>query len=820
MFGFYFALALNIAIMVYGFYQGRPLRLTHGVNWEGYVCGQENKCQAGEPGCVGGIYSGVVDKPFMAFCGSPGRQGFYPKYIIEGSTVCTDKCPHTNAAADQQTWACLMPAYHNFTSYKNGKLPVQGGASLVDNVETLEMTLTQSVTNQLSYPTQEYGGRFCMPSDNHPGGTELRKVIMNGPWGAYYRPLVSLGSLEHAWPLLLCSGGLALILGLVFYSLLQRCAGMVIFISMVGATILTCAAALVFLFCLLKDMNDTNDFYFKFNPITSVYTGTEATVYSCVTGVVLLLLTVVFGAMTANSLAAIDESVGLIDACIDCICESRPDDPPYISMGQKPYSRGCGLRLLFPLCTVLMYLASFVVFGVGLFYVGSVGDRDRSEISINGNDLQGLQRVFKKQWWEQWALWYYIAFMYFLYECIVQVSHFNLAYIVSCWYFTEVTEEKVDASPALAKQMGGKGVKQTMVRIGELPDGNAGLRPAAIYGGGGGQKFLVAQVGKKGPGLGRNDLVQFKYTKKDAPSIWNGIPGMLSVLVYHMGSITKGAPLIAVMRIFRMPAQCIQGFLFRIQDEGKGQAFSPDAHTNNLKGCLSLMSACIDHVFGRFSKTAFTHLVLCGGGEDGWQGFTESAEASFSFLIKAGGSIAHLYGSLGLYELFGSLAIALFSTWVSWFISVADCFHEINAGPNGMNWQLEDRMATLLACFALAFIIGFSFMSVWSQTGDVLLYCLAWNRRQRHEGEEHRLAKGKIIGEVDDYAGDCLRFLIPPYERGAEFEHGLHAHGLGQQGAILAAMEHGAMNAQGSSAPDYTKAAGASMVTMNRMYYG
>lgn len=82
------------------------------------------------------------------------------------------------------------------------------------------------------------------------------------------------------------------------------------------------------------------------------------------------------------------------------------------------------------------------------------------------------------------------------------------------------------------------------------------------------------------------------------------------------------------------------------------------------------------------------------------------------------------------------------------------------------------------------------------------------------------MAKGKIIGEVNEYAGDCLRFLIPDYERSSEFEHGLHAHGLGQQGAILAAMEHGAMNAHGTSAPDYSKMAGGTMTTMNRMYYG
>jgi len=96
---------------------------------------------------------------------------------------------------------------------------------------------------------------------------------------------------------------------------------------------------------------------------------------------------------------------------------------------------------------------------------------------------------------------------------------------------------------------------------------------------------------------------------------------------------------------------------------------------------------------------------------------------------------------------------------------------------------------------------------MWNHTSDTLLYCIAWNRRQCFEAHERGNHAG--IGEVSMYCPQTLRNLIPDHELSAHHEHGLHAHGLGQQGAILAAMEHGAMSATqvhgGTQVPDYGK---------------
>merc|ERR1711904_391465 len=97
--------------------------------------------------------------------------------------------------------------------------------------------------------------------------------------------------------------------------------------------------------------------------------------------------------------------------------------------------------------------------------------------------------------------------------------------------------------------------------------------------------------------------------------------GSVSVLVYHTGTLALGAPVIAIFRPFRMISQGVTSFLHRTSEEGKGPHHSEDPHSQNIKGCLSLLSACLEQVFGKYSKNAFTELVLCGGGEGGADGF-------------------------------------------------------------------------------------------------------------------------------------------------------------------------------------------------------
>jgi hypothetical protein len=236
---FYAFLAGMVGCMLSGIWYGNPKRLTHGADWQGQICGFDDA---------------VKDMKFMIFCGSPEREGEFPKYLLEGSTTCVKTCP-TSA---NSTINCLMPAFHNFSSYKGGSI------GQVSNVETLEMTLTQSVTLQNAYPTEEWGGRFCLPSSKNPA---LRELIIDGPWGRYYRPMLSVGGLMDAWPLMLISAGVSCFLGWIFVYTLSRCAGPLILGTMILSTLLALSAGIFFFWAIIIDMDDTTTVYAEFNPI-------------------------------------------------------------------------------------------------------------------------------------------------------------------------------------------------------------------------------------------------------------------------------------------------------------------------------------------------------------------------------------------------------------------------------------------------------------------------------------------------------------------------------------------------------------------------
>jgi len=761
-----------VLIVLSSIWWADPKRLTHGADWEGNICGES---------------ASVLDKKYMIFCGSPERNGLFPKFVIQGSTACVSACPVDGTGEI----ACLMPAFHNFTSYRKGTI----GA--LTNVETIEMVLTQSVTNQATYPTEAFGGRFCLPSANDPVGKALRDVIIDGPWGQLYRPMIFFGSMGDYWLLFLISAVTAGVLSWLYMMLLQKYAGVIIFGTMVMSTLLSLALGLFFFLAIIIDTKD----YKSLNPINSVYVGEEAKIYSVITGIVIILFSVCIGAFTATSMTHIDECVGLIDAA----CEPFRM-PSSIALSVMPMVQGVSFVAI---------AAIFIVFG--LPRVASFGTLSQSSISVNGIPMDGLQRVWTKEWYQTAAFWYYIVGCFFVLEFYLQLGHFVSAYAISCWYFSPgKMAPNRNADGLLRKADRGIG-KRVEVRVAGI-DANYGSRHGTIVGDDG-TKMLVVPVGKKGPGLGRNEIQEEEYKKDGGVGIGYCTMGFFSA-IKHSGSLALGACTIFIFRPFRMASQCVTSFISRSEDSRTG---TEDPHTTNIKGCLSLMSACLEQVFGKYSKNAFTELVLSGGGDadgpcaSGTQGFLECSQTAFDFLVKSGGSIAHLHGAMLLYEMFGGLFVTLFCGWLIMVLQdKLDMFSE----PTSPSY-IENKTASAIVSMVVAFAVSFAWMSLWNQTADVLLYCVAWNRRQFHEGEEHKLAHSDLIGEVTSYCPQAVRNILPEHELEPEMEHGLHAHGMGQQGAILAAMEHGAMNdPSGGGGADYSKAAANTYIMATRVVNG
>jgi hypothetical protein len=418
----------------------------------------------------------------------------------------------------------------------------------------------------------------------------------------------------------------------------------------------------------------------------------------------------------------------------------------------------------------------------------SLGDLDASEITINGEGLPGLQQVWKKSTFQFFQGYYYVIGIFFVLEFYLQFTHFVVAYAVVDYYFTAVEKVEVAPNGVVDKVMQGKG-KKTEVRVAGV-DANYGLRAGTVIETSGG-KMLVVPVGKKGPGLGRHDQQMFSFKKGPVPCT-AVCAGCSTAFFYHLGTLALGSPIIFIFRPFRMCSQIVSAFLARLAEMAKGSGHKDDNHTASMKSCFNLLSACLDQIFGKYSKNAFTEVVLTGQG-----GFFANADGSHQFMQASGGSIAYLHGALMLYELFGGLSITLFSTWITMILQAK---LPMFSDPTASHY-VEDKNVSSIACALVSFAVAFAWMSMWTQISDTLLYCVAWNRRQEHLGEEAKIPEMRMIEPVDAYCPQGIRSLLPPHELEAHFEHGLHAHGLGAQGAIMAAMDHGG----GDGGPQYSK---------------
>jgi len=274
----------------------------------------------------------------------------------------------------------------------------------------------------------------------------------------------------------------------------------------------------------------------------------------------------------------------------------------------------------------------------------------------------------------------------------------------------------------------------------------------------------------------------------------------------HVGTIAVAAIWIAIFRPFRIFSQCVAGFLARSSpDPAKGPGYDTNPGNANLKGSCALLTAFLDQFVGPYSKHSITDLVLTGGSSGG---FNECSKRSFDTLVKCGGSLAYLHGAMAMYEFISSLCITFICGWASWIVmEKIDIFND----PKG-HWYIEDKIWAEVGCLVMAFAVCVSFMSLWNQTTDVLLYCVAWNRSLAFKGHEGFCTPGDALHPPKTYCPQSLRYMIPDYELDIAWEHGIHAHGIAQWSAIVAAMEHGAMNTS-KGAPNYSSYLGSALAT-------
>jgi hypothetical protein len=675
-------LTVSGLLVFYSFIEGNTQRLTHGFDWDGKLCG---------------IDTGVEDKPFLYFCGSMQRQGDYPISLNPQSAACVKSCP-TNTS---DSIACLMKEFRNFTDLgylKSGNLTFR---------ETLNLDITQTVTLQQSYPTEVFHERFCVPTKSEDN--MLRSFIVDGPLRQQTRIAMAVASFRHAWPVIIVTALLAVILGLCYLYALKNYAGPLIFASLITAAVLMAILGVFYVFGIFMNPWNTEGTYQQLNLIFRTFPGWAGYAYSVLVGGFLLLLAAALAWTTYSSIDKIDESIGVIQAACDCMFASGPGKFDLLT---HPIIFGVSMMVLIVL---------LVYGGLCISTIGSMRDDD---IHFNDEAIEGLRKEFVQPAGWYWVLVFYVFCSIWLLEVTIALSQFVVSFAVCSWYFVKLDEkEGTDNSlPYLDAAKGKHQKKVDNVRVHGV-EGTQGERSGYVENGPQG-KVLVVPIGRRGPGAKDFMTVDDHNWEKDM-EFGICLQGTTCALWYHLGSLALGALIVPVTRPLRWTAQAIKALLGSgkgDQDQPNGGVYDDNEDKPILGICTGgcgLLAGVLDHIFGGYGKMAYADIVLSSS--DFWT----AGKDAFNFVVQAGGVVAFLHGGTALYEMIGIFCITvtcgflshIMLTHIPWFS------HEDSAWYVSAPW-----MMTLLSSFS-SLLIAHGFMSLFNVTADTLLYVFAWSRK-------------------------------------------------------------------------------------------
>eukprot|EP00928_Gymnodinium_smaydae_P071790 TRINITY_DN55276_c0_g1_i1.p1 TRINITY_DN55276_c0_g1~~TRINITY_DN55276_c0_g1_i1.p1 ORF type:complete len:820 (+),score=135.01 TRINITY_DN55276_c0_g1_i1:73-2460(+) len=677
---FLVCVSLMIGLVAASFYFGEVQRLTHGYDYAGRLCGVD------------------VPEEFVFFCGSKKKDasGNFPLELDFKARTCVAQCPNKTSTQPIQCMRQPTLLFNELNPTTENGITFQ---------KTYQMDVQQTVELGAPYATQELG-RYCVPTEENMA---LRNSVLYGPLRHENAFGKIAASFMHAWPVLLFVVVLASFLGWAFLRLLDAYAGIVIFASMVVATVALALSGLFFFVALfIWDVEDVNNSYNKLNPIVHTSMGNDGRFASVFLGFALMACAACMGLSARTALPEIDKSVGAIRAALDCL-----------------FSGGdcCSELIRESLFKTVLILVQLVVCMIGLGIVTSVGYIQHDGISINGQDVQSLQASFTWYWGWWMAIAFYLFMTWWLFEFSLARFQFSISYAVSKWYFVPPTYEDGD----LIKVKAQPGPKQVDIRVGGV-DTAPGQRTGVRVRTGNGQEVVVAAVGQKGPraadviGMMPAEVI-YSEGKKEVKAIpaCAVFHGAEYGLVYHMGSLALGSIIVSLTRPFRVLATAARALIGKSAD----RKYTEDTDTSAfglLKSALNLGVSLVEGALVGVSKNAYCAIVL--GSVDFWP----AARDAKTLLEDAGGSVAFLHGSTALYELIGIVLISMICGFSSmlmfWYIP---CFTD----HNNPHWFVEDTQSMVVVSLIVSAIIGYAFMSLFNITLDAMLYTFAWARKMR-----------------------------------------------------------------------------------------
>jgi hypothetical protein len=233
-----------------------------------------------------------------------------------------------------------------------------------------------------------------------------------------------------------------------------------------------------------------------------------------------------------------------------------------------------------------------------------------------------------------------------------------------------------------------------------------------------------------------------KKGKQNPWSLWNGIK---YGLIYHFGSIAKGAITIWTGRPARLCYWAAETLL------GKDTSEKPSCCEKCLESVVSILccfglaqcgkEGCKEKVTDPESvnKDGFHDVVIRSNEWD------PAVQKGHELLEHSHPIVKNIYQKLDqmTINVVGIISIASLNTLMVYlFVSLLDAYKEAES-----NLYVADPMMVCFLAWILSAYIAFSFMTLWDHTCDSLLYCYAWSRKWKRE-------------TVNEYIPESLRLIV------------------------------------------------------------
>eukprot|EP00929_Paragymnodinium_shiwhaense_P006178 TRINITY_DN10908_c0_g1_i3.p1 TRINITY_DN10908_c0_g1~~TRINITY_DN10908_c0_g1_i3.p1 ORF type:complete len:826 (+),score=127.65 TRINITY_DN10908_c0_g1_i3:105-2582(+) len=708
----YFWTIIVVLIWAWCLYQNPKavLRLNHGFDFQGRLCGDPNVKE-------------VAAKPYVFFCGSKERMpgdSNYPKHLYFRSRTCVDACP-TSANA---TVECLRPETTQFTE---GGVTQEG---FLTYEKTYSVFVQQTVEMGHAYPSTPFGSH-CMPKNE-----ELKLSVYYGPLAEKDR----LGKMASAGAaggiVLLLSAFMASLLGYFYLKLVDRCAGMVIFMTLIAGTVLSALLGVFFCLALFFNPEDYNNGYNELNPIMHTFEGWDGKFYSIVVGVLLLLYAVCLGYSTHNQIPEIDKHIGIIAAGLDAVNQNE------MWLGAMMWS------------TVIMIQCA--IFLAGLAIITTYGYVDGNNITVNGEDYGGLEASFQWYWGWHAVVVGYVVYCWWIFEQSIVSYQYGVTYSMAQWFWVPpIDDPKPAETITISMAKSGKAlVDANVTGVDAAPAGRKVLK----FKGPNGVEGVFAPIGKKGPG--NKDFADYtpaSVTMQQATGkvkLLQSSPmldafGMTSPLFgCHYGTVCRAAPIFAVVRIVKLIPLFLRGLLGRQSvAHRKGYEDEDKTFSGAIRQLGLLIAGMVEHTFGGYGRNALCQVALSAND------FATATTRSRILVEDSGGIVAFLHGSTLLYQVVAVIGITSICGMIT---NICLKNIKIFTDPANQWFFVEDSYDFTLLSMFVSGVISYTFSALYSISVDTLLYTFIWARRMKVPGLKAMLLPaldGLLGAEIEDDAG-------------------------------------------------------------------